>query len=76
MPSELLADYRKRSPDLAKMFDNLPNLRYDNGETIFSSECILLLKEISCSPMYCSADETKLLTKYDQADCYKIIKEW
>ena len=76
MPSPLLAKYREKSESLSKGFKELENLKDDNGERVYSSECLSQLEEISCSPLYCSADEKVLLVQHDQEDCHKLVKEW
>ena len=76
MPSPLLAKYRETSASLSKGFKELEDLKYDNGERVYSSDCLLKLEEISCSPLYCSADEKALLVQHDREDCHKMVKEW
>ena len=76
MPSQVLANYREKSESLSKTFKTFENLKDDDGERVFSSDCLSKLEEISCSPLYCSADEEVLLTNHDQEDCNKTVKEW
>ena len=76
MPPDFLEKYRKLSTMLAETYRQLPNLIYNNGERLYSDECISQLQEISCSPLYCSADENQLLVKHDREDCHQIISNW
>ena len=76
MPSDFLENYRKLSTTLVKTYDNLRNLKYDDGKRFFSDECISQLEDISCSPLYCSVDGNQLLIKKDRDDCKKLITNW
>ena len=76
MPPDILENYRKLSTSLVETYQEVRDLKYSNGERIYSDECISQLQEISCSPLYCSADESQLLTKHDQEDCHQIISNW
>ena len=76
MPPDLLENYKKISTSLVKTYNDLRNLKYDNGERMYSDECISQLEEISCSPLYCSANESQLLIKHDRNDCHQIVKNW
>ena len=76
MSPDFLEGYRKLSTTLVKTYGNLQNLKYDNGKRMYSDECLSQMKDISCSPLYCSADENQLLIKHDQEDCYQIVKNW
>ena len=76
MPRDFLENYRKRSTTLVKTYRQLRKLKYSNGERFYSDECISQMQEISCSPLYCSADENQLLVKHDREDCHQIISNW
>ena len=76
MPPDVLKKYRKSSTKLVKKYDDLRNLKYDDGKRIFSDECISQMEEIDCFPLYCSANENQLLIKQDRDDCKKVITNW
>ena len=76
MPSDFLESYRKLSTTLVKPYDDLRNFKYDDGRRFYSDECLSQMKDISCSPLYCSANENQLLIKHDRDDCKKIVTNW
>ena len=76
MPPDFLESYRKLSKTFVKTYDDLKKLKYDDGRRIYSDECVSQMKEIDCSPLYCSEGESQLLIKHDQEDCKKIITNW
>ncbi|XP_046846171.1 uncharacterized protein LOC124439920 [Xenia sp. Carnegie-2017] len=49
------------------------NARYSDGRKIFSDICASQMTEIECVPIYCSANETELLVKFDKDDCIKLV---
>jgi hypothetical protein len=76
MPSEFVESFNETSVNVVEIMNEIRNFRNDNDERIFSDECISQMLDISCSPLYCSADEKQLLIKYDQDDCHRTIMEW
>ena len=47
----------------------------ENGERLFSTRCLSLIKDFSCGPLYCSKDEKKLLVEHDYEDCVE-AEQW
>lgn len=79
MPADFLAEYESNSIELKEMFDQIRASTYNgtkDGKRIFSDDCVRKLEDISCSPLYCSADEKHLLIAHDQEDCNEIITKW
>ena len=74
MPADLLKLYKGTSLSKVKPFENLKKLE-ENGERLFSTRCLSLIKDFSCGPFYCSKDEKKLLIEHDYEDCVE-AKQW
>ena len=70
MPADLLKLYKRASLANVKSFENLEKLE-ENGERLFSTRCLSLIKDFNCRPFYCSKDEKKLLVEHDYEDCVK-----
>ncbi|XP_028394913.1 uncharacterized protein LOC114519059 [Dendronephthya gigantea] len=74
MPDEILKSYEQKSENLVSVLNTLENLKYsDTGKKVLSSKCLSQLKDINCSPIYCSANESLLLIKHDQDDCKNLV---
>jgi hypothetical protein len=75
MPKDFLDDYEKTSVGLVQFFQTIQALKYNNVE-VFSSSCVLKLKQIACSPVYCSEDEKQTLIENDREDCNDSVRKW
>ena len=71
MATDVLNDYRERSESLRAA---IAGMKRDSK--MFSTECVERYKEMACNPVYCSEDEEKFISEYDQEDCEKVIKLW
>ena len=74
MPADLLKLYKRLSLAKVKSFKNMEKLE-ENGERLFSTRCLSLIKDFSCRPFYCSKDEKKLLVEHDYEDCAE-AEQW
>ena len=74
MPADLLKSYKKGSLANVKSFEILEKYEV-NGERLFSTRCLSLIKDFSCGPLYCSKDEKKLLVEHDYEDCIE-AEQW
>ena len=75
MPKDFLDGYEKTSVGLVQFFQTIQALKYNNVE-VFSSSCVLKLKQIACSPVYCSEDEKQTLIENDREDCNDSVRKW
>lgn len=74
MPLDVFTTYEKDSETLSESFEFFDTFKVD-GKLLFPTDCISKLKDISCVPVYCSADEKRLLVKHDRDDCTSAVKE-
>ncbi|XP_046846425.1 uncharacterized protein LOC124440139 [Xenia sp. Carnegie-2017] len=73
MTPEFFEDYQKASVKVQTSLTTIRNARYSDGRRIFSDICASQMTEIQCVPLYCSANETELLVKFDKDDCNKLV---
>ena len=76
MTPEFFEDYQKASVKVQKAVTYIRNARYSDGRRIFSDICASQMTEIECVPIYCSANETELLVKFDKDDCNELVHTW
>ena len=85
MPSDYLRQYERMSKSLKKhrYFEHIETARHLNstnaslnGTLVFSRRCVSILKDIDCAPVYCSADEERILIKYSWETCKIAVDSW
>lgn len=69
MPADILKLYIKQSALKVQSFQSLENLRDANGNRVLSTHCLEVMKDFSCTMLYCSQDEEELLVEHDYEDC-------
>ncbi|XP_046846172.1 uncharacterized protein LOC124439922 [Xenia sp. Carnegie-2017] len=74
MTPEFFKDYQKASVKVQTALTTIRYARYSDGRRIFSDTCASQMTEIQCVPIYCSANETELLVKFDKNDCNKLVR--
>ena len=71
MATDILKAYREESENLKTTVQLMKN-----NSDLFSAECVKTYEEVACNPIYCSEDEKKFISQYDQEDCNKLVKQW